>query len=186
MRQQTKSFKQHLLLAILLIASGVASAQVCNRESIAETVGVENPNYLYDADPIGPGSLQDTHFHLAWKRCFYGQTWNAASQDCLGSPQKADWKSALQIASTEGWRLPNVKELLSILDYQCFAPPLNPTMFPDAPASLSSGIWTSSPMQTSVTTQDPKISAWIIELGNGKLMYQHIEELNFILLVKDI
>jgi hypothetical protein len=84
----------------------------------------------------------DKRTGLIWQRCAVGQTWNAVRQGCDGESLEVNWKVALESAP-EGWRVPNVKELISIAEYTCTSPSINLTVFPDT----SSGyFWSSTPV----------------------------------------
>ena len=53
---------------------------------------------------------------LEWQRCLLGQTWQDGHCGSV-MPIKYTWQEALIAANAvEGWRLPNVKELLSIVE----------------------------------------------------------------------
>lgn len=175
-----------IIRSLLLCATltPIANAQICKTDVTPETISPDNPLIAFDV--VALGSFTDTHNGLAWQRCMVGQAWDSNQQTCLGSPQKMNWQSALQHAASSGWRLPTIKELQSIIDFQCFAPPLHPELFPQAAGSLSSGLWSSSPMQTNTSGADPEVQAWTIELGHGKLRHQAISQENFLILVKDI
>jgi len=79
-------------------------------------------------------------FGLVWSRCALGQTWS--SNSCTGSESIGTWGSALayaQQANTDNylgakdWRLPNLKELASIVEESCYDPAINTTVFPNTP-----------------------------------------------------
>ena len=59
--------------------------------------------------------------NLVWQRCSLGQTWNGST--CDGDADSSTWidalqaGSALQEASGGDWRLPNIKELVSLAVY---------------------------------------------------------------------
>ena len=61
-----------------------------------------------------------------WKVCTEGQTWNAGA--CGGNANEVSWQTALQTANDENfaghsdWRLPNIKELQSLVAFNCTAP----------------------------------------------------------------
>ena len=87
-----------------------------------------------------------------WKKCSEGQSGNDCSEN---SAVTYNWKEALEeiyrINSNEGfagykdWRLPNIKELHSIIEKQCQSPAINLEVFPSESIELSGGFWSSSP-----------------------------------------
>ncbi len=96
------------------------------------------------------GTVTHNKTGLMWKVCSEGQTWNNGS--CTGNVADTKWDKALQIPSTlnvsggfagyTDWRLPNIKELQSIVEQQCYYPSIKSTIFP----STDSGFyWSSSP-----------------------------------------
>ncbi|MDH5546553.1 MAG: DUF1566 domain-containing protein [Gammaproteobacteria bacterium] len=168
-----------LFLALSLFVAP-ASAQICALDTTPQSISPTNFS-------INQGVITDIASSLTWQRCFYGQTWNESLQRCQGNPIKLDWKQALNAAASlnGNWRLPNVKEILTIVDYQCMSPPLNPELFPEAPSSLRSGLWTSTPLQTNISITSPVQSAWLIELGHGSLQHHTMDDPNYLLLVRD-
>jgi hypothetical protein len=68
------------------------------------------------------GTITDGRTHLMWKRCSEGQSWDDTGKACTGSPAALSWQTALSTAEAASfagksdWRLPNIKELASILD----------------------------------------------------------------------
>jgi Protein of unknown function (DUF1566) len=79
---------------------------------------------------------------LIWRRCSEGQTWSGTT--CTGSASSFTHEGALAHAKTQtGWRLPNVKELTSLVDRSRSDPSINVAAFPATP---SDWYWTSSPL----------------------------------------
>jgi hypothetical protein len=78
---------------------------------------------------------------LQWKRCSEGQTWDGAT--CTGTATTHTWQQALQLADGAtyaghgDWRLPNLKEIASIMETACNDPPINDVVFPGTPSDLS-------------------------------------------------
>jgi hypothetical protein len=59
--------------------------------------------------------MKDNTTGLIWRRCFEGQ--QLSGEICSGTPTGFTHKDALVMAQSEsGWRLPNIKELASILN----------------------------------------------------------------------
>jgi len=91
------------------------------------------------------GTVTDTWNGLMWQRCSLGQTWNGST--CTGNPSRYTWQGALQqgegnsFAGYSDWRLPNRKELRSIVAYYRYDPAINTTVFPNTPYTY----WSSSP-----------------------------------------
>ena len=105
----------------------------------------------------------DRRSGLVWQRCSAGQTWDGST--CTGTAGSHSHAEALGLArqanpgnNPSGWRLPNVKELASLLDLGCSGPALDATVFPVTP---SAGTWSSTP--------DVRRSnvAWQVDFGPG-------------------
>ena len=67
---------------------------------------------------LAGAEVTDTQTGLVWQRCTYGQTWNGSS--CSGSATKLTFAQALAKSAemkSQGWRLPNIKELFSLSTY---------------------------------------------------------------------
>ncbi len=124
-----------LLLLSIFLCAYLQAEQVCQRESIpASTPSVR---FVVNSD----NTLTDTKTHLVWKRCLEGLEGSACEQ---GSPIALNWAEALLYLNTHQseWRLPNIRELSTLVETQCANPAINLEVFPGA---LSSHVWTSSP-----------------------------------------
>jgi len=180
-----------LILAGVIAGIGVtpAQAQLCQRDGTPITFSAANfPDGTDDTVNMKTG---DNPVQLIWKRCAVGQTWEATKKKCKGVPVKKTWKEALQLAALEpgGWRLPNVNELAAIIDYQCYAPPINLTVFPNTPESDTAGFWSSTPFQHVMSTGNTAeaVHAWYFRLSDGGLEHRPVNEpteKNFVKLVK--
>lgn len=118
--------------------------------------------------------VTDLRSQLMWKRCAEGRTVNANSGACVGlNDSDRTWQQALQYVvdlnqGTAGdnlgftdWRLPSVKELVSVLEFGCGAPAVNPTAF----RGFGGGtFWTST------TSPNAADSALTVQLGNGRTL----------------
>ena len=110
----------------------------------------------------GDGTVTDTATGLVWQRCSLGQSWNGST--CTGNASLYTWQGALQqgegnsFAGYSDWRLPNRKELRSIVTYDRYSPAINTTVFPNTP---STGYWSSSP------DAGGSYDVWIVYFGNG-------------------
>jgi hypothetical protein len=87
-----------------------------------------------------------------------------ASAASLTSPKTMNWSNAiinseaLVYAGFSDWRLPNVKELQSIVDYSVYSPSINGTFFP---GTQSDYYWSGTTKASSTGT------AWDVGFGNG-------------------
>ncbi len=77
---------------------------------------------------------------LTWKRCAEGQTWSGST--CSGAAQLYTLNAALARGSN-GWALPTIEQLRTIvaMGFGAGAPTINPTVFPNTPAS---NFWSAS------------------------------------------
>ena len=99
----------------------------------------------YGADRFSYSSdgseVTDNTTGLVWRRCAEGMTWNGSI--CTVSASTYTHEGALLRAQTQtGWRLPNVKELSSLVDRSRSYPAIDPTAFPNTPSDI---FWTSPP-----------------------------------------
>jgi hypothetical protein len=97
--------------------------------------------------PSSDGSeITDILTGLVWRRCAEGMGWNNATQACEGSAKEFTWEDALDHIRANrqgGWRIPNVKELFSIVDHNLQRPAIDPIAFPNTPLRT---FLTSTPM----------------------------------------
>lgn len=116
----------------LIIASSAYAG--CDTDLTAST-----PDSQFTVDDTN-GAVTDNKTGLIWKKCLHGQS----GTDCTGGAVVSkNWADALAL-SIDGWRLPNIKELQSIVEEQCFQPAINETIFPGTPTI--SNVWSNSPV----------------------------------------
>lgn len=156
-RQIYKSSIKSILVGSLLLSSVVFAEQFC-LSSVPETASED------EFEKIEGGLVWHTETNLIWMRCSLGQTWDGS--DCLGEATKFTWQEALQISvgyeflgSTQ-WRLPNIKELVSITEKSCVRPSINDSNFPDTPPD---DFWTSTPVA------NDGIRAWAVAFYNSSI-----------------
>lgn len=112
---------------------------------------------------------------LVWARCAVGMSWDGFT--CTGEPLPMTYIEALQYAKTQmGWRVPNVKELLSVVDHGCAAPALDATVFPRNPSYFT---WSTTPHRSFNST-----SAWSVNLSNGTSQIESPSNLRRLQLVR--
>ncbi len=134
--------KPLIILALLWAGTTGLQAQTCNLSIKATT-----PTAQFSIN--GDGTVTDSKTGLMWKQCVEGKEGVDCATDTLSS---FTWDQALQqpeilnasggFASHTDWRLPNIKELSSILEMGCYQPAVNLTLFPGDPGSY---VWSGSP-----------------------------------------
>ncbi|MDO5652264.1 MAG: DUF1566 domain-containing protein [Moraxella sp.] len=102
--------------------------------------------------------VKDNVTGLIWQRCSLGQTWNGTT--CTGTASTYNWQQALTAANAlgNGYRLPNLKELTSLVDDACYNPAINERMFPN---TVSGYYWSSSPVASDTSY------AWGVSFNDG-------------------
>ena len=97
----------------------------------------------------GDGTVTDTDTGLLWQQTTGGSmAWEAALTYC----------ESLTLAGHTDWRLPNRKELRSIVDYTKYSPAIDTAYFPD---TLSSDYWSST------TYADYSDYVWYVLFNHG-------------------
>ena len=133
------------------------------------------------------GTVTDLKTKLIWKKCSEGQQWQAGT--CADDTAVADmmtWQEALtrasQVNSSGGfagsvnWRLPNIKELSSIIEDACYGPSINLNVFPTTPAGI---YWSSTPYIGSAD------HAWSVRFNYGQNSMNFKYDYYFARLVRD-
>ena len=81
----------------------------------------------------GNGTVTDNSTGLRWQKCSAGQN----ALDCSGTATPLRWQGALDycnnlsLAGYSGWRIPNIKELESLVEHTVYSPAINTTYFPN-------------------------------------------------------
>ena len=140
-----------------------------NSDRYMLVTSADNPDYLLERWPNnrysdnGDGTVTDTYTNLIWMRCSLGQDWNSSSGACDEAASSFSWSGALNqarkssYAEYDDWRLPNVKELTSLLKHTSSYPSINSTIFPNMPTDDGTNFWTSTP---SVSTDS---YSWLVD-----------------------
>ena len=125
----------------------------------------------------------DMQTNLIWRRCVEGMLWNGKTcVDENGSgPSFFMFEEALQHAAKQaantkkGWRLPNVKEITSLMDYSQPDMAINSTIFPSTPNAQS---WSSSSYSSDA------FFSWIVHFYYGKVYFDYTEDKGVVRLVR--
>jgi hypothetical protein len=138
----------------------LGSAAFLTAVAVSRLAGANAPSGRYT---VSGGTVYDTKTKLTWQQtsplAAYAISAGAAANYCAG------------LSSTlggSGWRLPTVKELLSIIDYSQLTNGrlMLPGMATD-PAFLYTGaplpiVWSSTP-----SAQNPLTAAWTVDFSQG-------------------
>lgn len=158
-------------LFLLTPALTSAAWAACNP---ALKVVIAADRYQINAD----NTVRDKLTDLIWMRCPAGYNWNAAELVCTGEGSLFSWVAALEYAAAAGagWRLPNTKELESLVQRDCFDPAVETSVF----SSLQLGYhWTS-------TAALEGSGAWALNMRNGGLTVTDKTNLYSVRLVRDV
>jgi hypothetical protein len=118
--------------------------------------------YVISADGT---EVTDQKTGLIWRRCSEGMAYSGGT--CTGTAGTFTHEAALLRASAQAsdtgiaWRLPNVKELSSIIDRSHINPAIDAIAFPITPTT---GLfWSSSPCMNG------PLIVWYVEFGSGSV-----------------
>ena len=128
-----------VILVHCFCCNGIAQTCVTEQEIPSST-----PDSRFIVDAVAE-TVVDKLTQLMWSHCSIGQSGTSCE---TGSASGVNWQNALTEAqnSTIGgyndWRLPNVKELYTLVEMRCYSPSINTTIFPN---TTNNNYWTSSP-----------------------------------------
>lgn len=150
------------ITTLVLMLSGISHTVVAQNCSADITPVAPDERYQDNGD----GTVTDLRTNLMWHQCSSGLT----GADCLtGTVLTYSWDTALQnpvtvnatgFAGHHDWRLPNTKELESLIELACYDPAINLTLFPN---TVSDNYWTSSPAVYNAG------QAWGISFNRGEI-----------------
>ena len=190
-----------LLSALFLSLSQVLL--VPGSQALTPSCNYNTPGYIVNrfADN-NDGSVYDNYTGLIWQKCNLGQIWNTEYGICARDtdPVKYDWKNALSTIqdfnNTEfsnerpyNWRLPNIKELSSIINLSCVYPSIDTSIFDTEETQF----WSSTPSATLVPNiQNDSGPAyvyenyiWGVNFMSGQEFREPWSSQNSVLLVRD-
>lgn len=138
------------------------SHAACNDKILSSA---PNNRYLV----LGDGSeIKDVETGLIWQRCSIGQSWNGTS--CIGEAKTYGRFAALKIAYElgNGYRLPNIKELQSLVEEACYSPSINTTAFPNVPKRVFTWV-DSKPIHSFYISSSPYSGStwWHVDFYQG-------------------
>jgi Protein of unknown function (DUF1566) len=144
----------------------LALAQNCN-EHISPSAPTSRFHDNHD------GSVTDRHSGLRWSRCSLGQQW--ANDHCEGEARALPYAIAA-LTTEEGWRLPELAELSSLVELRCARPATNTRIFPHTSIG---GYWTA----TRFINQDGKF--WQVHFLHGEMVSAKADAVGFVRWVRD-
>jgi hypothetical protein len=168
-----KNLSFFYVLSTSALFSFNASAE-CLYNSIPTT---SSGDFLFNTDG---SAITHTKTGLQWQRCSLGQSWNG--QSCHGQPNKYIWTDAIEAANLnnyagfQDWRLPNRSELMSIIEYSCFSPSINETIFPNNSGDY---YWSSS------INPNHAGKAWMFDFYDGDGIFDDITTGAHVFLVRN-
>lgn len=122
----------------------------------------------------------DRQTGLQWRRCVETRTWNGAT--CVGSGvTTVRHASAFAFAaSVSGWRLPNVKQLSSLVEpSRASAPLIDTAAFPNTPPTW---FWSTTPQVNSALASE--VDAYGVDFVSGQVLAERRSSLFSVRLVR--
>lgn len=153
---KNRYFNIMLVLVLFTLPGGVNASQYCHTQS---KIPASTPTAQFTVH--GDGTVTDTATGLMWAKCAEGLSGIYCHID---SVTKHNWKAALDhadastLAGHSDWRLPNFKELSSIVEVRCYSPSINPAIFPN---TATATFWSSTP-----GVGYPN-RAWVVNFSHG-------------------
>lgn len=186
--------RNKIFLLSVFIWSNIAFAQpaveqqVCQPENISSTT----PSSRFIV--TSTRNVVDRQTGLMWRGCVEGVSGDLCDK---GEPVQVHWGEALLYPTSQNthekntkendigestgeysdWRLPNIRELSTIVELQCANPAVNSEIFPNAPASH---VWSSSPYNFYTHY------SWYVDFANGAPTYDLRTAPKNIRLVRDV
>jgi len=166
-----------LVVTAAILVNEVSLAGPCNETSAVST---PTPRFVVDR-----GVATDLQTGLQWQRCPVGYDFDDGGTPdthddvCVDTgSSRLSWPDALQSAvdknsaaaagEPDDWRVPNIKELLSIVERQCINPALNGAVFPQGLSTFTGAAWSSTYANNLVSGA----RSYLLDFGSGAPIQQ--------------
>ena len=118
-----------------------------------EALRVTYERMLAERFVVKGNEIYDKKADLTWQRCNYGQTWDEENKWCKGAAKRLTITQASAEASKEqkSWRVPEIGELVSLLEVAC-----GNTKLKDATAPIFPEIASMTYYMSSSIREDPQ------------------------------
>jgi hypothetical protein len=117
-------FRGRFAIAVILAGAlewSIPALPACDADKPTRTPGAR---YV-----LKGGEAYDKKTDLTWQRCSIGQRWKEGT-GCVGVIKQLDWDESMKQAA-DGWRVPTMDELLTLVSPTCHKPAINEEVFPD-------------------------------------------------------
>ncbi|MCP4992008.1 MAG: DUF1566 domain-containing protein [Colwellia sp.] len=173
--------KKIITLVSLLTINQLAFAQQCK----VSTIKPSNDAQQFVIDTV-KGTAIDARTGLEWALCSTGQTWQ--NGNCMGTPTHfATYAEALTSVTGNAlgsdFRMPNIKELASIVERSCTAPAIDSTIFN---GTLNAIYYSSTPDDVINQHLSPTIDVKVIDFTNGTEFIPDVSKFRYVRLVRSI
>ena len=170
------------IIRIVACLSAALFAAALSAQTCRDSITASTPTSRFS---ISDNTIIDNTTNLEWQRCRLGTTWDDSANGCpddgVSDNDTYTWKQALEAAASNefngasDWRLPNIKELNSIVEEACYNPAINLELFPDTP---SDSFWSSSPYA------NYSLNTWIVSFFFGIGYYVDRSNSSYVRLVR--
>lgn len=177
---------KHIIISTLVFATLISNSWGADQYCKIGLITATTPTNQFQDN--NDGTITDLKTKLIWKKCTEGQTWQSSANTCTPDSEIAlilNWPEALERASkvnnsgfanAVNWRLPNIKELSSIIENACYGPSINLAVFPNTPSGI---FWSATPY---VGASD---FAWSVRFNYGQNSMNYKYDYYFARLVRD-
>lgn len=151
--------------ALMWVTGTAQAATTCVRN-----IPPSNPNSVYWVHDNG--TVTDSRTHLMWKRCMEGEAGSACNSGVF--PSMLNWAPAMANAKSNtfagyhDWRMPNIKELFTLVELCASNPDINTDIFPNVIVQLSTAVsakfYSSSPLDKNLTQG---ANVWEVDFQTG-------------------
>lgn len=167
-------------LALFSIAQ-TTQAQECNTTSMVSSNTPEQ--FVIN---FKQGTVIDARTGLEWSICSSGQIWQ--NNNCTGTPTHFDnYDDALDSVNKNSlgsnFRLPNIKELGSIVERSCTSPAIDLTIFN---STLNAIYYSSTPDNSTNQHFSPLLGVKVIDFTNGTEFVPDVSKYRYVRLVSTI